>query len=367
MHCSHEDPGGTGIMRSMAQRQHLRRVIFALLLVAAPLQLPSAIAASNAATVIKIATISPDGTTWMRLMREGAQSIAEQTGGRVKFQFYPGGIMGNDQSLLRKIRIGQLQGGAVTGGSLIDIDPSFQLYSLPFLFTSLDEVSHVRKHLDTRLIAGLARKGMISFGLAEGGFAYLMSRHPISRLSELKARKVWMPPADPASIDATRKVGIAPVSLPLPDVLTGLQTDLVDTVATSPIAAIALQWHTRVKYLNETPLNYFVATLIVDRRVFEKLSPPDQEIMHRVMGETFAKIDAQNRRDNVSALSALAGQHISFTRFDPESLAELRKIAETVHARTFDSGVHDRNLVADLQNHLATYRTRIRAGSDGTR
>ena len=350
----------------MTWLHNLRRTIFVLLLVSAPLQLPSAIAASNT-TVIKIATISPDGTTWMRLMREGAQLIAEQTGGRVKFQFYPGGIMGNDQSLLRKIRIGQLQGGAVTGGSLIDIDPSFQLYSLPFLFASLDEVSHVRKHLDARLIDSLAQKGMISLGLAEGGFAYLMSRHPISRLPELKARKVWVPPADPASLDATREIGILPVSLPLPDVLTGLQTGLVDTVATSPIAAIALQWHTRVKYLNETPLNYFVATLIIDRRVFEKLSPPDQEIMRRVMGETFAKIDAQNRRDNVSALSALAGQHITFTRFDAESITELHKIAETIHARTFDSGIHDRNLVADLQNHLATYRNQIRTGSNKIR
>ncbi len=317
--------------------------------------------------VLKIATISPDGASWMRQMREGAQKIAELTGGRVKFQFYPGGIMGNDQSVMRKIRIGQLQGGAVTGGSLADLDPSFQLYSLPFLFTSLDEVSFVRKRLDPLLIESLARNGMVSFGLAEGGFAYLMSNSPIRRLTDLQARKVWTPSADAMSRSAIEQAGITPIPLPLPDVLTGLQTGLIDTVATSPIAAIALQWHTRVKYLTDTPLSYFFATLVIDRRAFERIDLADQAIVRKLMSETFGRIDAQNRRDNVSALAALSGEHIAFVQLDADSLARLQQIAASIRSQLEGSDRFDRNLIASLQQQLAAFRQKGAPTASGSR
>ncbi|UCE90510.1 MAG: TRAP transporter substrate-binding protein DctP, partial [Pseudomonadota bacterium] len=96
------------------------------------------------ALVLKIATVSPDGAAWMTRMRAGAAEIAERTAGRVTFKFYPGGVMGNDQSVLRKIRVGQLHGGVVVGGSLAEVYSDTQIYSLPFLFQSLDEVDYVR-------------------------------------------------------------------------------------------------------------------------------------------------------------------------------------------------------------------------------
>lgn len=322
-------------------------------LAAALLALPVAAAEP---VVLKIATVSPDGASWMRQMRDGAEAIARRTEGRVKFRFYPGGIMGNDHSVLRKIRIGQLHGGALTGGSLGDLDPSWQLYSLPFLFASLDEVSFVRERLDRVLIDSLAAKGMVSFGLAEGGFAYLMSSQPIRRLADLQARKVWAAAMDPISRSAAEQAGINAIPLPLPDVLTGLQTGLVDTVATSPIAAIALQWHTRVRYLTDTPLAYFFATLVVDRRVFERIAAADQAIVREVMGETFRRIDAENRRDNVSALAALADEHIEFVQLDRDSLARLRDIAASLRAEMERSGMFDRALVAALHAHLTAFR-----------
>src|SRR5512139_2770804 len=124
------------------------------------------------AVVFKIATIAPDGTHWMEEMRKGADEIEKQTQGRVQFRFYPGGVMGDDNTVLRKIRIGQLQGGAITGGGLSEIYPDTQIYSIPFTFSSYAEVDYVRKRVDPLLIAGLKEKGFISFGISEGGFAY---------------------------------------------------------------------------------------------------------------------------------------------------------------------------------------------------
>jgi len=81
-------------------------------------------ASQGMSQVLKVATLAPDGTTWMREMRKSAESIQKKTGGKVRFKFYPGGVMGSDKSILRKIRIGQLQGGAIASGAFANIYPS---------------------------------------------------------------------------------------------------------------------------------------------------------------------------------------------------------------------------------------------------
>ena len=105
------------------------------------------------AVTIKIATLSPEGTFWMKQMRAGADEIKQRTQGRVKFKFYPGGVMGNDESVLRKIRIGQLQGGAITIGNLSKSVPETTIYGLPFLFSDLEHASEVRKESDPMLMS----------------------------------------------------------------------------------------------------------------------------------------------------------------------------------------------------------------------
>ena len=98
--------------------------------------------APSRALDIKIATLAPDGTLWMQEMRKGAEEIARRTDGRVVFKFYPGGSMGSDRNVLRKIRAGQLHGGMLTGGALSDIYTDAQLYGLPFLFRSYEELDY---------------------------------------------------------------------------------------------------------------------------------------------------------------------------------------------------------------------------------
>ncbi len=239
------------------------------------------------AATLKIATLSPDGTSWMRSMRAAGKEISKRSDGRVKLRFYPGGVMGNDKSVMRKIRVGQLQGGAVTPGALDAVDKDLQVYSIPFLFRDLKEVDHVRRKMDARLMKDLEGKGFVGFGFAEGGFAYMMSRQPVKTVNDLKARKVWSPEGDRIVLTALESLGIAPVSLPIPDVLTALQTGLVDTIASPAVAAIALQWHTKVKYLTEVPLLYTYGLLVISDKAFGKLSEEDQELVREVLNRTF--------------------------------------------------------------------------------
>lgn len=278
--------------------------------------------------VLKIATISPEGTSWMEEMRNGAEQIKQKTQGRVVLKFYPGGVMGSDSNVLRKIRIGQLQGGAVTSGGLAEIYPDIDIYGLPYLFTSLRQVDSVRSNMDATLMKGLEDKGFISFGLAEGGFSYMMSDQPLRTADDVRNQKVWVPSGHSVGEAVFRSAKVSPVTLPLSDVLTGLQTGLVNTVVASPIGAIALQWHTKIKYLVDLPLTYFSALLVIDNRAFGKLKKEDQELVRHVMSEAFVRIDKQNRKDNLAAREALGKQGIEFISLSKETTREWHDIGD---------------------------------------
>ena len=282
------------------------------------------------AKTIKIATLSPEGTFWMKHMRVGAKEIKEKTQGRVKFKFYPGGVMGNDDNVLRKIRIGQLQGGAITIGSLSQSVPDTTVYGLPYLFSSLDDAAEIRKTTDPMLSKMIEENGFVNFGFAQGGFTYLMSKEPIRSLDDLRQRKSWIPEKSDVGLSVFRYVGVSPVSLSLSDVLTGLQTGLIDTVVTSPIGALALQWHTHIQYVTDQPLNYLAAMLIIDKKTFYKLSETDQEIVREVMEKVYKRIDEQNKVDNIAARQALINQGVKFINLSDSEKEEWEKIDDFV-------------------------------------
>ncbi len=282
------------------------------------------------AKTIKVATLSPEGTFWMKQMRAGAKEIKQKTQGRVKFKFYPGGVMGNDENVLRKIRIGQLHGASVTINTLAQSTPDVTLYGLPYLFSSLDDAAEIRKTTDPMLTAAIEKSGFVNFGFAQGGFSYLMSKEPIRSLDDLRQRKSWIPDKNEVGLSVYRYVGVTPIPLPLSDVLTGLQTGLINTIVTSPIGALALQWHTHVQYVTDQPLNYLTAMLIIDKKVFKKLSETDQAIVREAMKNVYRKIDQQNRVDNIAAREALINQGVKFIKLSDEEKKEWDKIDDFV-------------------------------------
>ena len=247
------------------------------------------------AQTLKIATIAPEGSSWMIDMRSGAKVIEEQTEGRVKFKFYGGGVQGNDKQVQRKMRTGQLHGGAFTSGALNKFQKDGDLFSMPMLFDSIDEARFVRNELDAEVRQRLEDAGYVNFGFAGAGFAYMMSNRPMATLSDMKGQKVWIPEGDPIGFAALRALGVAPVIMPITDVMTGLQTDLLDSVTVPPVGAVVFQWHTRLKYITELPIAYVYASLLIDQRVFAKVSAQDQLIVREVMEGIYRKVRPERR------------------------------------------------------------------------
>jgi TRAP-type C4-dicarboxylate transport system substrate-binding protein len=268
-------------------------------------------ASAQAATIIKIATVAPDGTAWMREMRAGAEAVKKRTEDRVEIKYYPGGVMGDEPSVLRKIKIGQLQGGAFTGGEFSPTNKDAQIYSIPFLFKNLDEVDRVRAQLDPMLKKTFESAGFEAVAISGGGFAYLMSVRDVKTRDDLKAAKVWVPQGDRIAEVALSAAGVTPISLPLADVYTSLQTGLIDTVANTPAGAIAFQWHTKLKHMMDLPLTYVIGILVVDKKVFDALSAEDRKALNEELGTAFVRLEKINRDDNVQARSALEKQGVA--------------------------------------------------------
>lgn len=309
------------------------------------------------AKVFKIATISPDGSSWMVAMKSAASEVEKRTEGRVQFKFYPGGVMGNDQTVFRKMRAGQLQGTAAPGGSLARNYKDGTVYNLPLLFRDFDEVDSVRAKLDDTIVKGLEDGGMVTFGLAEGGMAYVMSKQPIRSVEDLRRSKVWAPSDDEAALTAIQAFGINPVSLSIGDVLTALQSNMIDTVATSPIGAIALQWHTQVKYVTNVPLLYFYAVLAVDKKAFNTIAANDQTVVREVMTKAFADIDKGNRKDNLAAMEALQKQGLQLVDPDSQQLLEWQQQGASARAGMVSAGHVSKPLASQVELQLMQRRS----------
>jgi TRAP-type C4-dicarboxylate transport system substrate-binding protein len=315
-----------------------------------------AITAGSEAKTFKIASLAPGGSSWITHMKAAAKEISQRTNNRVKFKFYPGGIMGDDGAVLKKMRIGQLQGGAMTSGSVARFFPDIQIYSLPLAFKTFDEVDYVRKHMDQMIIDGLEKNGIITFGLTEGGLAYAMSNTPIKSVSDLQSHKIWTPSNNKPALLSLQAFDVTPVPLGIGDVLTGLQSNLIDTIATSPIGAIALQWHTQVKYITELPILYVYALLAIDKKTFLKLSPQDQQVVREVMSSEFIKISKQNRRDNLAAYQALKNQGISYIQPTSSDLDEWYRISRSAtESIRKDSGMSNK-AIDEFLKHINAFR-----------
>ncbi len=307
------------------------------------------------AVTLKIATLSPEGSSWMQKFRASAKEIKARTDSRVKIKYYPGGVMGDDAAVLKKIRIRQLHGGAMTGGSLARFYKDSQVYSMPLKFDSLDEVQHVRDAIDPLIVEGFEKGGFVTFGLAGGGFAYLMSKEPITHPDQMKKHKVWTPSTDANSTASFKAFDLSPIPLPIGDVLAGLQTDLIDTIATSPVAAINLQWHTQVKYVTEVPIIYIYAVLAVQKKAFDKLTAADQAVVREVMSKVFAELDAETRQDNEKALAALQNQGIEVLTPSPADMAVWRERAKMAEANLLESGALSKQMVDLLNQELSSF------------
>lgn len=309
-----------------------------------------------AAQTLKIATLAPDGSAWMRELRAAAAEVKQGTGGRVEVKFFPGGVMGNDAVVLRKMRLGQLQGGVLTASELSLVYPDAPVYSLPFLFKSWEEVDRVRPTVDPMLAKGFQRHGLRMLGVAGVGFAYIMGDKPLRSQADMSGIKLWVPQNDEIAIRTFKLGGVSPIPLPLGDVFTSLQTGMVDTVANTPSGAIALQWHGKLKAMVDLPLSFVIGYLVVDEKAWARLSPADQAVLAKSFAAAAHRMDTNVRRDDVSALAAMKKQGLVVTTLEPTEAARWHSLGTQVTAQLEAEKKISPEILAAVRQALASHK-----------
>ena len=336
-------------------RSSLRGCLVALLLVAVALA-TAAPARAEKRYVLKFASLAPEGSTWQNGLQAAADEIREKSHGRLVFRMYAGGVAGDEKDVLRKIKIGQLHGGAFTGVGLGEVNPEVRVMEVPFFFTNYAEVDYVTERMLPRFRAGFEEHGFKLLGWMEVGFIQFFSNHPIRSLDEMRSSKFWMWEGDPLAAAFFAASGIHPIPLSITEVLTSLSTHLVDTVYASPLGAIALQWASKVSYMSELPMADGIAGIIVSRRFFDRLPADLQTLLQEVVARHARDLILATRKDNATSVRVMKerGVKVTFDRscLKPEEVA-------TIQARAIDHLVghlFSREVMEEVQGYLAEAR-----------
>ncbi len=303
---------------------------------------------ARAKYLFKIASLAPEGSIWVTQFQKFTDEVTELTRGEVDFRIYPGGIMGDDQAMYRKMRVGQLHGGGFTMTGISTVVQDFRVMSIPFFFTSYEEVDAVSEGLLPLFRERFSQQGLEFIAMTEVGFIYTMSTQPIATMPELQKSTSWIPAGDPLASTFLENLGITPVQLSIPDVLSSLQTGLVDTVFNSLYGSIVLQWFTKAKFVTDTPFGYAYGVFLLDKKKFDKLPPEYAEIIHKSAKKHFAVLIDETRKSNEESRQVMQERGVQFVPAEKVSRDELvqqsEKTVEKLKGKSFTDEAYGKAL-----------------------
>jgi TRAP-type C4-dicarboxylate transport system substrate-binding protein len=270
---------------------------------------------------IKFASLAPEGSTWLNVMREYDAAIRKESGGRLGFKIYAGGVAGDEKDVLRKIRLGQFHAGGFTGVGMGEMAPTVRILESPFLFKNYQEVDYIYEKFGDEFRQEFEKNGFVKLGWAEVGFVYVFSKEPIVSVNDFKRKKIWAWEGDVVAEATFKALEISPIPLSVTDVMTSLQTNLIDAAYSSPLACIALQWFTRVHYMTTLPLADAAGAVLISKKMFDTLPPDLQEILLRNGNKYLDQLTKMSRDDNQKSIETLKQQGIKLS--DPVSKDEL--------------------------------------------
>jgi TRAP-type transport system periplasmic protein len=285
-------------------------------------------ARSQSPMIFKLATLAPDGSAWMQVLKAAADEAQQKTSNALQFKIYPGGVMGDERDMVRKMHIGQIHAAMLSSASVASLFPEVDVLQFPFLFNSYPEADFVVGKMEAGFKDGLEKNGYVALGWSEAGFVYLMSTVPAESLDLLRKAKVWIWNDSPMAKVIFEEAGVIGVPLSITDVLVGLQTGLVEVVYAPPSVAIALQWFIRIKYITDAPLNYMLGGMVVKKEAFDKISPQHQAVVKEVFQRHMTRLKEIIRAENQEALAVMQRQGVKLLTPSKAQLAEYRAISE---------------------------------------
>ena len=305
--------------------------------------------------VIKLATLAPEGSSWIATFNSINKEVQEKTDQQVRFKFYPGGVLGDEKDMLRKMHIGQIQGAALSSAGLSAIFNEMDVFQIPFLFQSHKEVDHVIKEMDAFFRQGFEKNDYVLLAWSEAGFVHLMSTTPVATLDDLRKVKVWTWADSPMTKVIFDEANVSAIPLSVPDVLVGLQTGLVDVVYAPPSLAIALQWFTKTKYLTDVNLLYLIGGMVMKKKLFDKMSPAHQNILMDAFRRQMARLKTTIRKENQEAVQVMVKHGVKIITPSPAQVREYKTVSEKAMQRLEDKSF-SKKIKDEVSAKLEAYR-----------
>ena len=314
--------------------------------------------AAPAQTRIRLATLVPSGTSYHHSLQAMGAKWKQASGGTVSLTIYADGTMGSEPETVRRIRVGQLQAAVLTVDGLAEIDPAVSaLQKMPLMFRSLDEAAYVRTKLGPMLERRLAEKGFVVLFWADAGWVRFFSRERAILPQDFKKMKTVVSAGDNDQFEIEKGLGFNPVLLEWSDTLTGLQTGMVDSLATVPLHALTSQFYQVTHHMLEVNWSPLVGALIVTKPVWDALPPAEREAMLHAAEECGKEFQNQGRQENQEALEAMKKRGLQVHTVDPEAEKEWRLFAEGTYPK-----IRGRIVPADMFDEVVQLLRDYRAG-----
>jgi TRAP-type transport system periplasmic protein len=256
--------------------------------------------------VLRIGTLLPTGSSWMKILGRFAKRVSERSKGQLRVILYGGAIMGDERDMVQKMRAGRIEGAALTGNGMGLILPEVRVLELPYLFESYLEVDAVRGALTPELAAGFQKRGFVLLGWGDVGWVHIFSKQPLRTIEDLKKVRIWSWTDDPLARAAVSRFPVKAVPLGIQDVLPALQTGLIDTCYGSAYTTVSFQWHTEVRTVSERGLTYATGALLLTKRALDPLAPRLRAILIEEGTETMQAFVRVSREDNDKAFELLS-------------------------------------------------------------
>jgi TRAP-type C4-dicarboxylate transport system substrate-binding protein len=202
------------------------------------------------------------------------------------------------------------------------IVPETRVLELPFMFEALDEWDYIRGQTNDYYQKAFQAKEYALLGWTDVGFVYLYTKAPVTKAADMPSTKWWIWSGDKLAEIFYHAFNITPVPLAAPDVLTSLQTGVVDGVYASPLACVALQWFTRVKYMSDVPVTHGMSAVIATEKSLAGVSAADRAILLDVMQRELLVLTEKTRTQNTEAIAEIKKEGVQVVPIDAVARSE---------------------------------------------
>ena len=317
-----------------------------LLLAAALVGLPGSVPTTRAeeAVTLRIASLAPAGSSWRKVLNAWKSTLEKETQGKVKVRFYPGGSQGDERDFVRKMRVGQLDGGVVTMTGMSMLVRPMVILVLPDFLDTYEKLDRVRERMASEFEQMFIDEGFQLVAWGDAGKTRLFSKKRIEKPSDIKAMRPWMWKDDLVFIEFYDVIGANGVRLGVPEVYPGLQTKMVDVVTSSALTAVALQWYTRVSYMTGHNSAIIAGGVVMRKEKLDSLDPASREVFFRTAKRAEVLLNKSIRRDDEKAYDVVLKKGIIATdtsKYKAEWDASAKQVRDRMTGRVFSKSLLD--------------------------